>query len=130
VGERITQIDETTRGTIRDELQRALADGTGESATELAERLRDAVDDSAALSPSRALMIARTETAIAYNHGALLAYGQNGIEHVDVSDGDEDDECAEADGQTWTIEEAMADPVAHPNCVRSFEPADEPATEE
>lgn len=122
VGERVTQLDETTRDTLRDELQSALEDGKGESVTELAGRLRDAVSDSAALSPSRALTIARTETAIAYNHGALLAYGQNGIEHVEVSDGDDDDECAEADGQIWTIDEAMSDPTAHPNCVRSFSP--------
>jgi hypothetical protein len=122
VGERITQIDETTRDTLRDELQSAFEDGKGESVTELAGRLRDVVGDSAEMSPSRALTIARTETAIAYNHGALLAYGQNGIENVEVSDGDGDEECADADGQTWTLEEAMSDPVAHPNCVRSFSP--------
>jgi hypothetical protein len=122
LGERITQIDETTRDTLRDELQAAFADGKAQSATELAGNLRDAVSDSAALSPSRALTIARTETAIGYNHGALLAYGQNGIERVEVSDGDGDEECAEADGQIWTLEHAMDDPVAHPNCVRSFSP--------
>lgn len=130
ITERITQLDETTRDLLKDELQSALADGKGEGMTELAGRLSDAVKDSSALSPSRALTIARTETAIAYNHGALLAYGQNGIDHVEVNDGDDDEECAAADGEIWTLDEAMADPVAHPNCVRSFSPADSQADEE
>lgn len=122
VGERITQIDETTRSIVRDELQSAFEDGQAESVQDLAGRLRDITADSAAFSPSRALMIARTETAIAYNTGAVLSYRQNGIDEVEVSDGDEDEECSEADGEVWDLDEALSNPTAHPNCRRSFAP--------
>lgn len=133
VGERITQIDETTRERVRDTLQAALEDGEGGTAQELAERVREAAGDAAAFSPARALTIARTETAIAVNHGAGLAYQQNGITHVEISDGDGDEECAEADGQIWTVDEFLANPIAHPNCVRSAAPVvdeDDQAAEE
>lgn len=122
VGERVAQIDETTRQLLREELQAAFAEGAGGSLQDLAGRIAEAVGGSAAFSPARALTIARTETAIAYNAGALLTYRQNGIDRVEVSDGDGDEECEEADGEIWTLEEALADPVAHPNCVRSFAP--------
>jgi hypothetical protein len=122
LGERITQIDETTRDRVRGELQSALADGNADSVQDLAERLRTAVGDSAAFSPSRALTIARTETAFAVGHGAGLAYRQNGITHVEISDGDDDEDCAEADGEIWTVDEYLAEPIAHPNCVRSASP--------
>ncbi|MBU7015544.1 MAG: hypothetical protein HXS43_12030, partial [Theionarchaea archaeon] len=41
---------------------------------------------------------------------------------VRVLDGDGCEECIEANGQIWTIEEAMANPLQHPNCLRDFEP--------
>lgn len=125
LGERITQLSDTTRDLITDELHRAFEDGKGESQTELASRLGSAVGDSAAFSPARSLMIARTETAIAYNSGAIASFKQNGISNVEVSDGDGDDECEEADGEIWTLDDALDNPIAHPNCVRSFAPADE-----
>lgn len=122
LGARITQLDETTRDLITEELHTALEEGKSESMTDLAARLFAKVNDSAAFSPSRALMIARTETANAYNTGAIMAYRQNDIEKVEVSDGDGDEDCEEADGQVWTLDEALAEPTAHPNCVRSFAP--------
>jgi hypothetical protein len=125
VGERITQLVGTTKEIVIDELRTVLEDEAGDGQTALADRLLSVVDDTAALTPARALMIARTETAIAYNVGAIAAYRQAGVTHVEVSDGDDDDDCADADGQVWTLEEALANPVAHPNCVRSFAPADE-----
>lgn len=134
IGERITQLAQTTKDLVTEELHAVLehedaAESTG--ATALAGRLSDAVADSAAFSPTRALMIARTETAIAYNVGAIGAYQQAGVEKVVVSDGDDDEDCADVDGEIWTLEEALANPVAHPNCVRSFGPVvDEDAQEE
>ena len=65
-------------------------------------------------------------TATAYNQGNLLAYRQNNITHVIVSDGQTEgscDECEAVDGAVWTIEEAMAAPLEHPQCSRSFGPA-------
>lgn len=122
LGERITQIDETTRELVRNTVQRALEDGQGEGATELAGRIREAVGSAGAFSPSRALTIARTESGYAAGHGAGLLFRQNGIERVEISDGDDDDECAEADGQIWTVDEYLANALAHPNCVRSASP--------
>jgi hypothetical protein len=120
VSERITQIDESTRDMVRDLLQSTLEAHESESKQELAGRIREL--DPYAFSPARALTIARTETSTAIGHGAGLAYQQNGIEHVEISDGDDDDDCAEADGQIWTVDEYLAEPLAHPNCVRSAAP--------
>jgi SPP1 gp7 family putative phage head morphogenesis protein len=115
LGEQITSITETTRERVKDIIQTAIEDGkTGE----LAERLQDAY----AFSPARAATIARTETAIAYGHGAGLLYRQNGVQYVEISDGDSDEECDEADGQIWTVDEYLANPIAHPNCVRAAAP--------
>ena len=122
LGERITQLEETTRDIVRRELQSALEDGKADSLSEFADRLRSVTADSAAFSPSRALMIARTETANAYNAGSALAYRQNGIEHVEVSDGDDDEECAAVDGAVWSVDDALANPTEHPNCTRAFAP--------
>lgn len=74
----------------------------------------------------RADRIARTETAIAYNTGAIAALKQGGYTHVVVSDGQGEngcEACEAIDGQVWTLEEALANPTEHPNCVRSFSPA-------
>jgi hypothetical protein len=91
----------------------------GFTAQELAKRIRElGLTDS----KSRSLMIARTESAVGANVGATMAYRDAGIEKVKVLDGDEDAECASADGAIWTIDEAEANPIAHPNCVRAFAP--------
>lgn len=118
VGEEITNIDTYTRQRLVDVLWESIEKADESiAATELAERMRTAVAESYTLSPSRALTIARTEAATLVNVGQLSAYQQNGIEQVEVSDGDDDEDCAEADGQVWTLEEALAEPIAHPNAV-------------
>ena len=116
--DRITQIDDTTREFARATVQTALEANAGISAAELSRALQE----SRAFSPDRALMIARTESAIAVNHGAVIGYRAAGYDKVEVSDGDGDEDCAAVDGAIWTIEEAMANPIAHPNCTRSFSP--------
>jgi hypothetical protein len=122
IGERITQISDTTREWVRDAVVAELDSAEGLSVRQLAETLANAAENSRAFDPSRSLMIARTEVAIAYNHGASLGYRQDGATEVMVSDGDGDDACAEADGQVWTIDEALDNPIEHPNCERSFTP--------
>lgn len=124
LGERITQIDETTRDKIGSVLQDTLASSTSATPQELAGKIRDAAGEAYAFSPARALTIARTETAFGVGHGAGLAFKQNGIAHVEISDGDDDEDCAEADGQIWTVDEYLSEVIAHPNCVRSAAPAD------
>lgn len=67
--------------------------------------------------------IARTETAAIQNQGTLNRFKKNKITHVEVIDGtDFDEACAEANGQTWTVEYASSHELEHPNCTRSFSP--------
>lgn len=66
--------------------------------------------------------IIRTETAAAYNIGSIGQYREAGIKLVRVVDGDGDEPCAAANGSLWTLEEAEGDPLAHPNCTRTWIP--------
>jgi SPP1 gp7 family putative phage head morphogenesis protein len=124
VRDTIKQLGGRIRGvsdTMRDNVQRIVGHGTdtGQSIAEIAKGLREyGVTDSR----SRSEMLARTESATAYNRGATLAYRDAGIERVRVMDGDEDEACAAADGQIWTVDEAEENPIAHPNCTRAFIP--------
>lgn len=116
-GIRIKGIAETTRERVREIVAQGVADGL--SAAELGDRLQGA---SGLFDELRAETIARTETATVLNEAAIAQYGEFGVEQVTVVDGDGDDACAEADGQTWSLAEAEANPIAHPNCVRTFTP--------
>lgn len=69
---------------------------------------------------SRAEMVARTETGDAFNEGTLDGYDAAGVGKVLVSDGTDDPECAEANGSTWTIDDARLKRLEHPNCTRGF----------
>jgi hypothetical protein len=123
VGERITQLDEVTQQAVTSRIQQALADGEDLEPNALQESILDTVDDLFDdMSASRALRIARTEAAIVYNHGNTLGFAQAGFEEVDVIDGTDDDECADANGAVWSIDDALDDPLGHPNCTRQFAP--------
>jgi HK97 family phage portal protein len=113
----IVNVSDTTRS----EVQRlvGLQAENGWSAAELAQQIRQL---SETRSPIRALTIARTESGTAYNLGAVTAYRAGGVTHVTVLDGDEDEPCASANGSTWTLEQAEANPLGHPNCTRAFSP--------
>ena len=110
-------ISETTRDKVNDLLQRAMAEGWSP------QTFADRLEETGVFNEARAEMIARTEVAIAQNRGQLATYKKEGFTHVLVYDGDYDPECQEADGQTWSIEDAEANPLEHPNCVRAFSPA-------
>jgi hypothetical protein len=113
----ITDIDETTRGRVRDTI--AFAEQNGWTDAQLRDKLKTAF----AFDPERADMIARTEAATAWNLGVVASLKDAGEEYVYVSDGDEwDEECQNADGEVWTVEEAEANPLEHPNCQRDFRP--------
>ncbi len=110
-------VTESTRQMLRGTVQRALEEGLSPA------KLRDRIEEDFAFSSTRALTIARTETATAYNRGTIGGYRDSGeVDEVDVVDGDGDEECAAANGQRWTLEEAEADPLAHPSCTRAFIP--------
>jgi len=67
--------------------------------------------------------IARTETAAAYNLGALGQYRSAGVFLVTVVDGDADAVCAAWNGREHVpLEEAEGAPLGHPNCTRTWIP--------
>lgn len=115
LAKRIRDVADTTRDEIRVLVGNATEEGW--SMEELAKRIREKGEIS---KRTRALTIARTETATATNTGAILAYETAGVKSVEVLDGDDDEDCASVNGQTWTLEEAMDNPIAHPNCTRAF----------
>ena len=116
-GIRIKGISETTRLRVAEVVRKGIDEGL--SAAELGDRIEAT---SGLFDELRAETIARTETATVLNEAAVAQYREFGVDRVTVVDGDEDDACADADGQVWTLEQAEASPIAHPNCVRSFTP--------
>ena len=68
-------------------------------------------------------MLVRTKSANAYNAGSMNKYAEEGVTRVRVFDGVLDDpECAEANGQIWSLRFAMTNVLQHPNCRRAFAP--------
>lgn len=116
VGVDIKGIADTTRERVIVAVRDGIARGLG------ARDLGILIRETAGFDELRAETIARTETARTLNAAAVESYREYEVTHVLVDDGDEDEPCAAAHGQTWTLEEAEADPIAHPNCVRSFAP--------
>jgi hypothetical protein len=126
VGALITDLDKTTRQEVADLIRRAVEDPDAASSPAalgdaIGSMLRDKFDGYA---DWRADRIARTETANLYNVGTVLASRQAGVTRVRVLDGDQDEECAAADGQVWDLDYALAHPTAHPNCTRAFVPVE------
>lgn len=116
VGRRITGINATTR----DEISRLIGEGFSQGLAPL--QVADLIEAATTFDDARAELIARTETALVYNEAAIQSFREFGVGSVEVIDGDEDDICAAANGQTWTLEEALSEPIGHPNCVRDFSP--------
>ena len=71
---------------------------------------------------NRAKTIARTEIANAQNTGTIARYQVAGVTRVRVYDGDYDELCDSLNGTIQTMDWAIANPTAHPNCTRSFAP--------
>ena len=69
----------------------------------------------------RAETIARTETALSYNRAALDGYKEFNISEVEAIDGDGDEECADRNGQTFSVEDALAI-EDHPNGTLDWVP--------
>lgn len=112
----MTGIDDTSRERLRT-LVAALIEA--DAAVDVAsEAIGLAFSDFAG---DRADLIARTETATAANMGNLAGFRESATNYVRVYDGEDFDEpCRQADGVIWTIDEAEANPLEHPNCTRSF----------
>jgi len=69
---------------------------------------------------NRAKTIARTEVATAQNTATAARYKAAGVAHVIIQDGDDDELCAPFSGTTQTIDWALENPIAHPNCTRAY----------
>jgi hypothetical protein len=125
VGARIKQLDATTKEEVSELIRSVVEESGAESTLALGDLVRDQMlEKFEEYADYRADRIARTETANLYNVGTILASRQMGFTHVEVFDGDEDEECSAANGQIWTLAQALANPTAHPNCERSFAPVD------
>lgn len=115
-GELITQISESTRRMIRDDIVRALE--AGDSNDVLATVLRRGY----AFSADRAEMIARTETAYADVEGNLEAYRQSGVVEAKkwITGAGCCDLCDELNGTIVPLAGAFPGgrpgPPLHPNC--------------
>lgn len=115
VGKRIAGINETTRDAIGRLIGEAFAQGLAPS------QVADLIEQATAFDDARAELIARTETALVYNEAAIQSFKEYGVEKVEAIDGDEDDECAERNGQVFTVDEAL-DITDHPNGTLDWSP--------
>lgn len=113
----IRRVAETTKDEIRALVGRQADEGW--SVDQLAAAI---LERGEIASKTRAATIARTESGTGYNLGSVTAYRVAGLTHVDVLDGDEDEPCKSANGARWTLDEAQANPLGHPNCIRAFLP--------
>ncbi|MFI5270020.1 MAG: phage minor head protein, partial [Chloroflexota bacterium] len=114
---RVKDIDDTTRDAIRAAVNTANDEGWS------IQQLAASIKEDPTFNTARATTIARTESATAYNTGSVLAYRESGVvSQVQVMDGDDDEDCAAANGATWDLDEAEANPTEHPNCTRAFSP--------
>ena len=115
--ELVTQIEDTTRNKLRDIIAKSVQE---EQPWQI---IKDRLKESYEFSDRRAETIARTESALAYNTGAVSCWEESGVvQYVHVTDGDYCDTCRHIDGQTWTLAEARKRPIEHPNCWREFYP--------
>lgn len=72
----------------------------------------------------RGTVISRSETKQAQNLSSVETYiDSEVVDGVIVYDGtDDDDACRAANGQIWTFEQSLENPIEHPQCVRAFAP--------
>jgi len=115
---RIRDIADGTRDDVRRIVRHAL--DRGATIDDLRDDLRGLFTETYR---NRSRTIARTESGTAYNAGTIASYRESGIvTGVLVHDGEDDEPCRSANGSTWTLEQAQAEPLGHPNCVRAFSP--------
>jgi phage portal protein BeeE len=128
-GERIPDINARTLQAITMEL----AEGTrrGYSVTQLIDGVPDegfkgvlnvGLDNGiGAWDELRAETIARTETALSYNRAALEGYRDFRVREVVAIDGDTDAECANRNGATFSLDDALS-VTDHPNGTLDWVP--------
>ena len=119
-------------GQTRESIFQALRAGSeaGEGIPQLARRIRADVPAGPYQNAGpkyRAQLIARTEVAEAQNLSAYETYRASDVYvGVIISDGDEDDLCAEVNGRRMSFAEyEQIGFTAHPNCTRAAAPISE-----
>lgn len=117
LAKQIRNVADTTKDDVRLLIGQAADEGWDVEQLQRAIRAKGEI-----ASRTRALLVARTELGTAQNLGSVAAYRAGGVTHVEVLDGDDDEPCASANGSRWTLDEAEANPLGHPNCTRSFAP--------
>jgi SPP1 gp7 family putative phage head morphogenesis protein len=128
-----TRAFEQLRGvtaTVAQQLNRALAQGLSNGWGPL-KIARDMQKSIGSLTRTRARMIARTETIYAHAEGQLDAFDLLGVQEVGVvaewsTAGDElvCPQCADMEGDTFTIKEARGLIPLHPNCRCTWIPSE------
>lgn len=108
VGTRVKGINRTTRDDVARIIGQAFDDGLAPA------EVANLIESATTFDEARAELIARTETQLVYNESALTSFGEFGVGQVEAIDGDDDAECAARNGQTFSLEEAMAI-TDHPN---------------
>jgi hypothetical protein len=70
-------------------------------------------------------MVIRTKSAQAFNSGTVLRAVQTGTDVFEIRDGETSGhkECLAFSGTTADARWSLANPILHPNCVRSFGPS-------
>lgn len=121
----VTNVTETSRARIRKQLEQGIR--LGESRDELAERLKNVLND---IPEWRARMIAQTEVIQAHTQGALDVYRKSGVvEGKRWVDGQPNacPLCSELNQQIVPLDEAFASghdgPPRHPGCRCTVAPA-------
>jgi len=118
-----TKINDVSRVALRKEIQNGLS--SGYSMDQIArgvpkDNYRGLQSVVRETYKNRAKTVARTETAMAQNTATAARYRASGVTHVIIRDGDEDDLCAPYNGTRQTLEWALENPIAHPNCTRAY----------
>ncbi len=115
VGARVQGITDTTQQAIADAIAQGFDDGLSPG------EIADLIDALPAFDDARAELVARTETMYAYNAAALDSFGEFGVSEVEAIDGEGDEECADRNGQIFSVEEA--DSIEdHPNGTLDWMP--------
>lgn len=116
VAELVKNLDDSTKEMLKNDLDNYMKQGL------TPQQIADNLTQNYAFSDSRSLCIARTETGFCWNHASINTSQIGGAKGVRVYDGDYDEDCAEANGQNWSFNYALAHLLQHPNCTRSFGP--------
>jgi SPP1 gp7 family putative phage head morphogenesis protein len=114
-GHSITGIAETTRDSVARLIAHGVDQGLG------AAELGDLIENATTFDEARAEMIARTETALAYNESTILSGREYGVERFQAIDGDEDAVCAARNGKVFDADEALGI-TDHPNGTLDWVP--------